>query len=87
MVSSWLSLKPDDDIYHQEKLIAVYHGIQVIFSGQKFLQNVIAAFSMLPAYRRHSENVVIFFCVGFLRRREGPSPAGIDCEGLLSRLS
>ncbi|EOA2989919.1 hypothetical protein ACHZIB_001283 [Yersinia enterocolitica] len=28
-----------------------------------------------------------FFSVGFLRRREGPSPAGKACDFLLSRLS
>ncbi|MDL3997905.1 hypothetical protein NQ130_00060, partial [Klebsiella quasipneumoniae] len=28
-----------------------------------------------------------YFSVGFLRRRKEPSPAGIACERLLSRLS
>lgn len=45
--------------------------------------NVFSALSISSSSRDRWD----FFSVGFLRRREGPSPAGRACDRLLSRLS
>lgn len=55
--------------------------IQLISLGQKFLQNVIATSSMLPAYRRHSVNVgissqLVFFSAARGHLRQGEPETG-----------